>query len=471
MSNQPRIFTPLAQELSHLHQPHHLHQPEPAALFAGLHHVATQPLQLRAARVDRRPLGPQQHQPGHPQLRRLLHQPVEPLTLGAGRRQRQVDPRHMSLFHPGDKAQQNLSLAQLPHLSQTTSPVAIKQFDPFPRLHPAHFRQVVGFRPFQGEDPVLVQLRAIEAIRHGRNSPPHPFQINQADLTDKGVGQARMEPAGMPDSATTPDRRKAAEPAAAPRYVASPVHEAALQEMLGRLSEGERLLRLVGPPGVGKSALLSELIRRSRGPRRRICRLDAPPDGQAILSELVHALSPAGKPPPAHPAGLWGLLSERLRLLKLQSLSLICVVDGDEALAGDATLERLARLQTREGRGLGLICAGTQESATDRHDLWGAPVHLRELSCGELAGFLQRHFPLESPNGMPLDDAALARIHLHAGGNLRLAQRLLVWTIRSAQAQGGFAVRAECVDRAQTALGLEPATLSVGGPSARVRGV
>jgi type II secretory pathway predicted ATPase ExeA len=133
---------------------------------------------------------------------------------------------------------------------------------------------------------------------------------------------------------------------AAPSYIATPTHEAAIGQVLRALDAGATRVRLVGEPGVGKSTILRQVLARLRGPWRRVALADSSCGTAALLDALAVALggAPAGSGIPA-----WQRLVECVRLLDLQRQRAVFAIDDADRLDEPSALERLAGLAARPG--------------------------------------------------------------------------------------------------------------------------
>jgi hypothetical protein len=104
------------------------HQPRPAALLARFDDGSSQTIELGATRLDDRPLGQQGNKPGHAQLGRLLHEPVEPFSLWNGRGEGHFDRRE-DLGEIFAQFQRDGLLPRVHHDRLTGAPPAIEQLN------------------------------------------------------------------------------------------------------------------------------------------------------------------------------------------------------------------------------------------------------------------------------------------------------------------------------------------------------
>jgi type II secretory pathway predicted ATPase ExeA len=198
-------------------------------------------------------------------------------------------------------------------------------------------------------------------------------------------------------------------------------------ELLAALGTGPRVVVLMGPPGVGKTLLLEDVLGQVAG-RFALCRINQP---QVSPAELLQALLlQLGAPSPDPNARLPGLMTElaaAIRAVDTRGATPLLVVDDAQLLPG-TTLHTLEDILSCAPRLKILLAAQSrpQPGSCDpvaRMPFAEAPrrVHLKALCAEEATAYVERRLALVGVGGKGFFTAdAYAMIFQLAGGTARL---------------------------------------------------
>jgi general secretion pathway protein A len=223
-------------------------------------------------------------------------------------------------------------------------------------------------------------------------------------------------------------------PGAVP-FVGVPGHEEVVCRLQHLVKNGERRGELRGEPGIGKSTVLDEALRRLRLPDRRIVRVRQPADGDCLLRGLSVPLGHLPEPRATRPELLSKLL-DSARLARSQGIGLVFAVDDDGLLDDDQDrrlLDRIEAIGNQAGARFTLIVVGRGELATGSD--WSLALRVDRLSRRRTSDYLAEKLRAAGSEGSPFSDRAVLRLHAISGGIPGLIDRL-----------AGLALRAGAVD-------------------------
>jgi type II secretory pathway predicted ATPase ExeA len=227
-------------------------------------------------------------------------------------------------------------------------------------------------------------------------------------------------------------------------YVPTPWHEEAVARLQHVVESGGRQGRLEAGAGLGKSAVLREVLRRARGPRWRIARCASPLDAPSLHAELARGL---GLDPGRCPGGrvAWKALTDAVRLAGAQGLGVVLAVD-DAHLLERADLERLPHLGPARGGRLSVLIAGRPARRRDEVASWELTIRLPPLSRLEAEGYLAARLADAGRSGPAFTPRAITRLHALSGGVPRGLHRLAGLALMAGAVRGFEIVTPELVD-------------------------
>lgn len=235
------------------------------------------------------------------------------------------------------------------------------------------------------------------------------------------------------------------------RFVPTPTHARALSRLHAAVESGGRPIRLEGPPGSGKTAVLGRWLADLRSPGRRVARSSGAGDGPSVLAELSAGLGarvPAGSP---WSVG-WKALTDAVRLARLQGLSVVLAIDDAEACDDPRALDRLTHLDPHpRARVTVLRVFRTDEdeavSAPSRDDAWGPPIRLVALTRTEAGRYLAAKLDSAGRTSPTFLPRAVTRLHALALGLPRGLDRLASEALAECARRSRPVVGPETVDQ------------------------
>jgi type II secretory pathway predicted ATPase ExeA len=207
-------------------------------------------------------------------------------------------------------------------------------------------------------------------------------------------------------------------------FVAGGPHARAVAAIADAMTSGERLLRLEGAAGAGKSRVAEALARSWREPGRRVALVDAG-TGASVADGLARALG--GSAGPLADGAGWSRLAELARLARVQRGRIVLVVDGAERLPGDADLDRLLRLDPRGGSPIAVLVASRSPGRADGPDPLddrAFAVRLPAMTRSEAADYLAAKLTAGGRDPTAIEPGAVARLHAASRGLPRALDRL-----------------------------------------------
>jgi type II secretory pathway predicted ATPase ExeA len=217
-----------------------------------------------------------------------------------------------------------------------------------------------------------------------------------------------------------------------------PPQSRACMELRGMIARAERLVRVVGPAGVGKSTVLTRVLAEHRGPHCRVARVAGAFDAAELYGRLADALRRERHGGPREDAATaWRRLVEALRLCRVQELAVVVAIDeGDAAIDALAHL-RLARLDQAGGLDVTILLA----QASAESDLDDAPlVVVQPMTRAEAWDYLSaRTEAAGGPRGFWSREAA-TRLHALSRGLPRALDRLAARALREALDTGELVI-------------------------------
>jgi type II secretory pathway predicted ATPase ExeA len=232
-------------------------------------------------------------------------------------------------------------------------------------------------------------------------------------------------------------------------YVPIPTHEEALARLLDTIETGQRLVRLRGGRGLGKSVVLTRLADEARGPSRRIAQIAAPTDGLDLTRQLATALGRAPSSTADRPAA-WNALRDAIRLCHWQRAHAVLIVDDADDLSSDADrrdVERLARLEPDPATRLTVILS-FGKSPDDDEDVhgWRLAVRLRPLTRSETTTYVESKLTAAGRPEPTFTPRALDRLHHLSGGVPRGVDRLGSLALMAGSLRGLEVVGPDIID-------------------------
>jgi general secretion pathway protein A len=198
-------------------------------------------------------------------------------------------------------------------------------------------------------------------------------------------------------------------------------------ELLAALGTGPRVVLLIGPPGVGKTLLLEDVLGQAAG-QFAVCRINQP---HVSPTELLQALLlQLGAQSPVLSAGLPGLMTElaaNTAALDSRGTAPLLVVDDAQLLPG-GTLRTFEEILCRAPR-LRILLATRSSPQPGPPDLAAripladspGQVQLQALSAAETTAYVERRLALAGAGGKGFFTAdAYAMILQLSGGAPRL---------------------------------------------------
>jgi len=234
-------------------------------------------------------------------------------------------------------------------------------------------------------------------------------------------------------------------------------------EALGRsLTARERHVRLMGPPGVGKSLILNHFLQAFRSPWVKVAIASGALGEMGVLERLIQVLNGNVPGDRATAESLWTMLGQRLRTARLQGQTIVLAIDDASALADTPVLARLAALVSQASTSATLIEVvrtspyGMYDDNPDplaELDQLAFGIHLKPLTRAE-AGLYLRSKHLRPGKVTGFSDAAITALHAFGNGLPRRIDRLAMATLALAEEQDLTEISSELVDEVGHALGL-----------------
>jgi MSHA biogenesis protein MshM len=236
-----------------------------------------------------------------------------------------------------------------------------------------------------------------------------------------------------------------------PPFIPTPTHAEAVARLSHVIATAGRLAVVRGIAGVGKSRVLGEVARRSRGPTRRQARACRPIDGASLLATLAAGLgNPPG--PAASRAQAWRALVDAARLCRLQGLAVVLAVDDAQDLVAPADrldLERLVHVDPHPEARVTVLRAertsGDGEPAPGE-DLWGLAVRVIPLTRSEAARYVAAKLAAAGREAPVFTPHAITRLHALTGGVPRGLDRLAAVALAAGAGRGVEAITPEVVE-------------------------
>lgn len=181
-------------------------------------------------------------------------------------------------------------------------------------------------------------------------------------------------------------------------YVATPTHETVLAQLTNEVVGGASLIGLTGVVGVGKSTLACELARRLRTPHRRTLVAHDTVQFEHSLSQI------AGGSRVSSAMGLAG----KLRILRLENLSLLLVIDE---FPPGPMLDRLLAITDDFSTSLCLVLVNPEPIPR-----YFTTAQLRPLTRSEGATYIHVRLARAGRDATTFCPQALNRLHAESGG-------------------------------------------------------
>lgn len=228
-------------------------------------------------------------------------------------------------------------------------------------------------------------------------------------------------------------------------YVPTHEHERVRVELARAIESRQSLSIFGGPPGSGKSRVLSEVVADLRDPSRVIVQLNSDAPAVATQYELAKILGvPIDRRVLFDAATRWSALHDAFRLSRLRREQLVLVVDGpmtNESASAHAWLRQISRESPRA-----TVVLVANETPTDDADPWLPRIVLRRLTRADGIAYLRAKLRAATGAKPRFDDDACTRIHGLAEGLPRTIDRLADRVLAHAAIQGTKRVGADEVD-------------------------
>jgi type II secretory pathway predicted ATPase ExeA len=203
-------------------------------------------------------------------------------------------------------------------------------------------------------------------------------------------------------------------------------YQRARAQLLAALQRGARIVLLMGPPGVGKTLLLEDVLGEVKG-QFSLCRINQP---HISATELLQALLLQLGVTPAEPESgqprLFAELAESLDPVAARSAAPLLIVDDAQLLAA-ATLRTFGEILDRVPRlKILLVLQGGPQARTE--DLAASmrviepprQVHLHPLAADATQAYVERRLAVAGRTKELFTADAFATIFQHTGGAPRL---------------------------------------------------
>jgi type II secretory pathway predicted ATPase ExeA len=203
-------------------------------------------------------------------------------------------------------------------------------------------------------------------------------------------------------------------------------YQRARAQVLTALQRGPRIVLLMGPPGVGKTLLLEDVLGEVKG-QCSLCRINQPHiSATELLQALLLQLGVAPADPESGQPRLFAELAESLDPLAARNAAPLLIID-DAQLLGAATLRTFGEILDRVPRlKILLVLQGGPQSRTE--DLAASmrvieppgQVHLHPLAADATQAYVERRLAVAGSTKELFTADAFATIFQHTGGAPRL---------------------------------------------------
>ncbi len=206
-------------------------------------------------------------------------------------------------------------------------------------------------------------------------------------------------------------------------FVPLPAHIEAVARIRLSVENGEKITTLRAPGGLGKTVVLARALESLRTPKRRLVLVQAPTDGESLMTQLAQGLGVRHAALPTRPA-LWRALTDAARLCRLQNLGLVLAIDDAHEIDDPAQIDRLTHLDTHPKSQVSVLKVGRDQPADPPSNLWGLAVRLSPLTRSEAAEYLARKLSGAGRTEPAFTPRAITRLHLLSAGVPRGLDRL-----------------------------------------------
>jgi type II secretory pathway predicted ATPase ExeA len=231
-------------------------------------------------------------------------------------------------------------------------------------------------------------------------------------------------------------------------FVPTTMHAEAVARLVHTIEASERFAEVRSAKGLGKSRVLTEALRESRRPSRRMARVVNPVDGRDLFADLARGLG-ARIAPSRGRNEAWRTLVEAVRLCRYQRLGVVLAVDGSEHL-GESNdrldLERLAHIDPHPSARVTVLRVRAT-SGDDEPALSGSlRILLRPLTRSEVERFVVAKLAAAGRAEETFTPRALNRLEYRSEGIPADVDRLASLSMIAAAFRGLEIVTPEVVD-------------------------
>jgi type II secretory pathway predicted ATPase ExeA len=228
-------------------------------------------------------------------------------------------------------------------------------------------------------------------------------------------------------------------------FVPLPTHIEAVARLRLSVENGEKITALWAPGGLGKTVVLTRALEALRTPMRRVVLVQAPTDGESLMSQLADGL---GVRPPALSTrpSLWRTLTDAARLCRLQNLGLVLAIDDAQEIDDPTQIDRLTHLDTHPKSRVSVLKVGRDQPSGPPSDLWGLAIRLAPLTRSEAAEYLARKLAGAGRTEPAFTPRAIARLHLLSAGAPRGLDRLASLALMAGAMRGLEMVGPEVIE-------------------------
>ncbi len=204
-------------------------------------------------------------------------------------------------------------------------------------------------------------------------------------------------------------------------YIATPSHENVLARLVRAVNSGESKILLDGGPGLGKSTLLRECLKRCRDSQKRIVFASAVLGPIELYSLLAKDLGIRQNKPLNH-ENAWKSLVDAFELLRRQALGAVIALDNAHLATCRTDLDRLAYLVADTNPCVCLVLAGGGRE--DLNEEGFPQTRLGPLTRNETLEYVEAKLAAAGRSGPTFTREAISEIHRATLGVPRQINRL-----------------------------------------------
>jgi type II secretory pathway predicted ATPase ExeA len=245
-----------------------------------------------------------------------------------------------------------------------------------------------------------------------------------------------------------------ADPFLGPRqpFVPTSSHIEAVARLVDTIESGGRFAVVRGRIGLGKSTVLEQAVKRTRGPGRRAARAVSPIDGTELFGRLAEGLG-MRIPPGSTRSAAWRALGDAIRICRLQKVHVVLVVDDANDLSAGPDqndLERLAHVDPHPLARLTVLHAICEPEESEAPAVpaadWSLAIRLLPMTRSETDRYVATKLAAAGRTRETFVPRAIGRLHAHSGGSPRGVDRLATLALMAGTVHGLEVVTPDVVD-------------------------